>query len=181
MSTVNGLPAHILLVHAVVVLLPLSGMLLVLTAFSSAARVRLAGPNAILAAVVLVLVPLTTEAGEWLEHRVPAGDLLHEHTELGDTAIFYALPLALLAVAVWWRHRENLTASEAGTSTSTRRAFLAPHSAAVSRAIAAVAVVIAAAGVYGMYRIGDSGAKAVWTGEFSSTATVPGGDGPDND
>lgn len=32
MQTVNGLPAHVLLVHAVVVLLPLSAAVLVLTA-----------------------------------------------------------------------------------------------------------------------------------------------------
>jgi hypothetical protein len=166
MSTVNGLPAHILLVHAVVVLLPLSALLLVLTAVWPEARARLAGPNALLAGVVLMLVPLTVEAGEWLERRVPAGELLHEHTELGDTAIIYALPLVLLAVAVWWRHRE----SQAVAGTSRRRTFLAPQSVTVTRAVAAVAVAVAAAGVYGMYRIGDSGAKAAWTGEFSSTA-----------
>ncbi|WP_233625292.1 hypothetical protein [Actinoplanes sp. ATCC 53533] len=48
MGTVNGLPAHILLVHAIVVLLPLAALLLVLTAVWPAARRRLAGPNAIL-------------------------------------------------------------------------------------------------------------------------------------
>jgi hypothetical protein len=176
MSTLNGLPMHILLVHAVVVLLPLSALLLVLTAFHPAARRRLAGPNAVLAAVVLVLVPLTAEAGEWLERRVPDSDLLHQHTELGDTALLYAVPLTVLAVVVWWRHRQDLAAA---AGTPRQRVFLAPRSAAVTRTVAAVAVVVAAAGVYGMYRIGDSGAKAVWTGEFSSTAT--GGDGPQHD
>jgi hypothetical protein len=37
MGTVNGLPAHILLVHAIVVLLPLAALLLVLTAVWPAA------------------------------------------------------------------------------------------------------------------------------------------------
>ena len=50
MGTVNGLPAHVLLVHAIVVLLPLAALLLVLTAVWPAARSRLAGPNAILSA-----------------------------------------------------------------------------------------------------------------------------------
>lgn len=61
MGTVNGLPAHILLVHAIVVLLPLAALLLVLTALWPAARRRLAGPNAILSLLVLALVPVHHE------------------------------------------------------------------------------------------------------------------------
>lgn len=86
MGTVNGLPAHILLVHAIVVLLPLAALLLVLTAVWPAARRRFAGPNAILSVLVVALVPVTTSAGEWLEHRVAETALLRDHTELGDTA-----------------------------------------------------------------------------------------------
>ncbi|GAB1646324.1 DUF2231 domain-containing protein [Krasilnikovia sp. MM14-A1259] len=168
MGTVNGLPAHILLVHAVVVLLPLSALLLVLTTVWPAARARLAGPNALLSLVVVALVPVTTSAGEWLEHRVPGSALLHDHTELGDTAIFYAIPLAVLAVLVWWRQREA-TGAGAGN-----RAYLAPGSAAVTRVLVALAIIVAGAGMYGMYRIGDSGARAAWTGNFSTTSRPEG-------
>jgi len=169
MTTVNGLPAHILLVHATVVLLPLAALLLVLTAAWPAARRRLAGPNVILSIVVVVLVPLTTSAGEWLERRVPDSAQLHDHTELGDTAIFYAVPIALLAVVIWWRGREATPATPSG-----RRTYLAPLSTTVTTAITVLAVAAGAAGVYGMYRIGDSGAKAAWTGNFSSTANTSG-------
>src|SRR5689334_23264143 len=106
MQTVNGLPAHVLLVHAIVVLLPLSAALLALTALWPAARRRLAGPNAILSLLVVVLVPITTSAGEWLEHRLTPTPLIHRHTELGDTAIYAAVAVAVLAVLVWWRQRE---------------------------------------------------------------------------
>src|SRR5205823_5424559 len=88
MSTINGLPAHILLVHAIVVLLPLSALLLVVSAVWSKARRRLAGANALLAVFVLLLVPVTTNAGEWLERRVPRTDLLRVHTEQGRVAQF---------------------------------------------------------------------------------------------
>src|SRR3954463_4216838 len=71
MTTVNGMPAHILLVHAVVVLLPLAAFLLVLTALWEPARRRLAAANAILSIFVVIIVPMTTGAGEWLERRVP--------------------------------------------------------------------------------------------------------------
>jgi hypothetical protein len=167
MTTVNGLPAHILLVHAIVVLLPLAAFLLVLTAFWPAARVRLAAPNAILSVLVVFLVPLTTSAGEWLEGRVPQSALLHKHTELGDGAIFYAVPIAALALVVWWRQRENR--AEPG-----RRTWLAPLSTAVTSVVAVLALAAGAAGVYGIYRIGDSGSQAAWTGGFSATGTGPG-------
>jgi hypothetical protein len=57
------------------------------------------------------------------------------------------------------------------------RAYLAPASSAVTRVIAAVAMVAALFAVYDVYRIGDSGAKASWNGNFSTTANPgPGGD-----
>jgi len=165
-TTVNGLPAHILLVHAIVVLLPLACALLVVTAAWPAARQHLAGFNALLAIGVLALVPITTDAGEWLERRVPETALLRDHTELGDTALWVAVPVAVIAPAIWWRGRE------AG---ATRRAFLAPRSSAISVIVLVVAVATAGIAVYDVYRTGDSGSKAAWHGQFSST---PRDDGP---
>jgi hypothetical protein len=172
MTTVNGLPAHILLVHAIVVLLPLAALLLVLTAVWPAARRRLAGPNAILSLVVVVLVPITTTAGEWLERRTPQSTLLHDHTQLGDTAILYALPVAALALVIWWRHREARAGGPAALPR--RRTYLAPLSMTVTRVVAVLTIVVAGASAYGIYRIGDSGSKAAWTGKFSATPAEPG-------
>jgi hypothetical protein len=181
MGTVNGLPAHILLVHAIVVLLPLAALLLVLTSLSPSARRRLAAPNAILSVVVVALVPITTSAGEWLERRVNDTQLLHDHTELGDTAIWVAIPVAVLALVIWWRQREAAPVGDgpagdgpveggSGVATATRRrTYLAPLSTTVTRIVAVLAVVIAVGAVYDIYRIGDSGSKAAWTGNFSST------------
>lgn len=157
MQTVNGLPAHVLLVHAIVVLLPLSAALLALTALWPAARRRLAGPNAILALLVVVLVPITTSAGEWLEHRLAPNALIHHHAELGDTAIYAAVAVAALAVIVWWRQREGAGRSPAP------RTFLAPSSSVVTTVVTVVAVLVSATAVYDVIRIGDSGAKASWS------------------
>jgi hypothetical protein len=163
MQTVNGLPAHVLLVHAIVVLLPLSATLLALTALWPAARHRLAGPNAILALLVVVLVPITTSAGEFLEHKLKPNSLIHRHAELGDTAIYAAVAVAVLAVVVWWRHREGQGHRLTG------RAYLAPASNAVTTVVTVVAVLVAGAAVYDVVRIGDSGAKASWTGWASGS------------
>src|SRR6476661_3816424 len=100
MTTIAGLPAHILLVHAVVVLVPLTAVLTVLVAVWPAARARLALPNAVLAVATLVAVPLTTDAGEWLEHHTARTDLVRTHAELGDTMLRWAIGLALVAVTV---------------------------------------------------------------------------------
>jgi hypothetical protein len=97
----NGLPAHILLVHAVVVLLPLSAGLLVLCCASPAARRRFSGADALLTAATLTLVPVTASAGEWLQARVKDTELVRDHADLGGTVVFVAIPVALLAVVVW--------------------------------------------------------------------------------
>ncbi|WNV84829.1 DUF2231 domain-containing protein [Umezawaea sp. Da 62-37] len=172
MNTVNGLPTHILLVHAIIVLLPLSALLLMLSALWPVLRRRLAGPNAILSLVVLALVPVTTDAGEWLEHRVQFSALIRTHTELGDTALFVAIPVALLALVIWWRGRESSTIRTEDTQTgapATQRTFLAPSSAAVGAVIAVLSILAAGAAVYDIYLTGDSGAQATWQGGFSQT------------
>jgi hypothetical protein len=166
MTTVNGLPAHVLLVHAIVVLLPLAALLLVISAVWPAARGKLAGPNAILSVLVVVLIPITTEAGEWLERHVASTPLVRTHTELGDTALWVALPVAVLALLVWWRRRESSRTQAEGTG---RRTFLAPASTAVTVVLSALAIVAAGAAVYDIYRIGDSGAQASWQGQFRTT------------
>jgi hypothetical protein len=206
MTTLNGLPAHVLLVHTIVVLLPLASLLLVLSALWPAARRKLAGPNALLSVLVVILVPITTDAGDWLEHRVASTPLIRAHTDLGDTALFVAIPVAVLALVVWWRQREaarTVSASPevpaadavpadavpAGASSDgpgaakvatrpavARRTFLAPASTVVTVVVAVLSVVAAGAAAYDIYRIGDSGAQASWQGQFSSTP-VPGGNG----
>ncbi|WP_328324696.1 hypothetical protein OHA70_33935 [Kribbella sp. NBC_00382] len=189
MTTVNGLPAHVLLVHAIVVLLPLSALLLMLTAVWAPARRRLAGPNAILSVVVVALVPITTSAGEWLEHRVASTALVRAHTELGDTALVVAIGVGVMALVVWWRGRELSYPAEpaagaapvldesgntqVGTATLTRsatgrRTFLAPASMAATVVIAVLSIVAGGVAVYDVYRIGDSGAKASWDGKVAS-------------
>jgi hypothetical protein len=200
MTTLNGLPAHILLVHAIVVLLPLAAVLLVLCALWPAVRRKLAGPNALLSLMVVVLVPITTDAGEWLEQRVASTTLVRDHVELGDTALFVAIPVAVLALVVWWRHREASVAHRAVTQRSgsepgqaqaysapadsiqgksrlvQRRTFLAPASTVVTAVVAVFSVLAAGAALYDIYRIGDSGAQATWQGKFSSTP-ISGGPG----
>ena len=50
--------------------------------------------------LVLILIPVTTSTGEWLQRRIASTDLLRTHTDLGDTALYAALPLTALTLIV---------------------------------------------------------------------------------
>ena len=164
---INGLPAHILLVHAVVVLVPLAALLAVLAIAWPAARRRLGAVVPICAFAGLLFVPLATQAGEWLQEHVKETALVEKHTSLGDGLLPWAFLLFVLATLFWlldfaparnWR-------LPAFARTTVARAVL-------SVALAAVAV----ASVVQVYRIGDSGAKAAWHNQYSNTA-IGHGDG----
>jgi len=117
----------------------------------------MAGPNAILSLIVVALVPLTTSAGEWLQAHTEPTALIHRHAELGDTAIYAAVAVAVLAVLLWWRQRE------ARGATPAKRTYLAPTSSAVTGLLATIALLASAGAIYDVVQIGDSGAKASWS------------------
>jgi VanZ family protein len=149
-STFNGLPAHVLFVHFIVVLAPLTAVLAILCAVWPAARQRLVWLVLALSLVVAVLTPLTTEAGEWLEDRIGKSPAVDTHAELGDTMIYFALALLIAAVLTAVVH----VSAARGRSVPT-----------VLTAVVAVFVVVAGvATIVQVYRIGDSGAKATWSG-----------------
>jgi hypothetical protein len=179
-TTINGLPAHTLLVHAVVVLVPLAAVLLVLVGLWPPARQRLSLLTAVLAGLALISVPLTTSAGEWLEHHLPRTSLIHAHAELGDTMLPWAIALFAVAAAVAAREIPRARSAATRTGGDSLGAALAPELARrseadgpggrpLSVALAVLALVVAAGSVLTVYRIGDSGARAAWTGRFSPT------------
>jgi hypothetical protein len=146
--TINGLPAHVLLVHAVVVLLPLAALAVVLHAVWPAARRRLGVVTPLLSIVVLILVPITTSAGEDLEKKMGGGNpLIERHAELADQILPWTIALVVVALAQWaigrWRPDLMLAARiPVGV---------------LSVAVAVVATVV-------LVRAGDAGAKATWGG-----------------
>jgi hypothetical protein len=156
LSTFNGLPAHVLLVHFIVVLAPLTALLAVVCTFWPAARQRLVWLVLALAVLTAVLTPLTTEAGEWLEHRQGRSPLLQAHAELGDTMVYFSIALIAAAALIAFVHQREA-----------RRKSVNP----VARwLIAALVVAASVATTTQVYRIGDSGAKATWKSAVESSA-----------
>jgi uncharacterized membrane protein len=153
-TTLSGLPAHALLVHFIVILAPLTAILAILCALWPAARKRLVWLVLGLAAAIVVLTPLTTDAGEWLEHQIGRSPQLHQHAELGDTMVYFAIALFVVAVLIAVIH-----VREARGHSVTR---------ALSWTVAAVVVVVSVATSVQVYRIGDSGARATWSGRVGT-------------
>jgi hypothetical protein len=167
-TVIDGLPAHILLVHVVVVLVPLTAAALVGSMAWPRLGTRLGPLLPLLALVTLVSVPLTTHSGEWLEGQVGSDPLVRRHAELGDGMLPWTVGLFLVAAAVWWIGRGASPRVGGDAPAAGRTAY------GVVRMVAtALTLVVAVGAVVTVYRIGDSGAKAAWHDSISS-ATAPG-------
>lgn len=157
MSTLQGLPAHILLNHFVIVLLPLTAILAILCAVWPAARRRLVWLVLALAVVDVVITPLTVSAGEWLiDHADKQSAMLDYHAELGDTMIYFAAALLIAAVLLAVLHVRQ------------RQSLLVPP--LVQGLVMVLVIAASVAALVQTYRTGDSGARSAW-GEFVSSLT----------
>jgi hypothetical protein len=148
-TTLWGLPAHALLVHAVVVLAPLTASLEILCGFWPAARRRFVWLVVALAGATTVLTPLTTGAGEWLyDQRAQVSPILQEHAERGGWMIYFAVAMLMVALALAVLHVLE------GRSDAPKKV------AAV--VVAVVALVVGVSSIVTVAQIGHSGAESVW-------------------
>jgi hypothetical protein len=166
---INGLPAHILLIHIVIVLVPLAALMLVASAAWPAARAKLGFLTPAVALVALVFVPITTHAGTWLRNHLPGDQgrldpLIRRHAQLGGTLLPWALAIFVVSAAVWLLGRRFELGWRPGGRPGHAGAALRALPVWVTAVLVVVAVAVSAGGVVQLYRIGDSGAKAEWTG-----------------
>jgi hypothetical protein len=190
-TEISGLPAHALLVHVVVVLVPVAAVMVICSAVWPAARARLGVGTPIAALLALIAVPITTHAGEWLEARVAPTPLVRRHANLGHTLLPWVIAMFVLSAALWGlRHYLEVssgmaavgggtagagaagvgTAGVAATGVAATGVGTAGRSGAlraVAVALALLSIAAAVGSVTQCYRIGESGAKAVWSGSFS--------------
>lgn len=142
-DTIAGLPLHVLVVHAVVVLLPLMALVTLYWAWRPQFPARAGWMVVAADALVAVLTLVAKESGESLQHRL-GGAVAQEHAELGAVLPFMAFAL-LFAAAL-------LAGVRSGPAGMPR---------AVPGALVSVVVVVA---VVWTVRVGHSGAEAVWGG-----------------
>ncbi|MER6328265.1 hypothetical protein ABT298_02850 [Streptomyces sp. NPDC001034] len=155
-TTINGVPAHVLWVHAVVVLVPLSALVLVLVVCAAwPAVMRRAGVVLpLLALVALVSVPLATNAKKWLQERVPETAAVERHTEMGGDLLPWSVGVFALAGVLWVLHRGFLRRfSRAGAEHGGTWADRLSLTAVAVRVVAVVlALVVGVGAVVEIYR-----------------------------
>ncbi|HEY4453122.1 MAG TPA: hypothetical protein VGN81_02320 [Pseudonocardiaceae bacterium] len=189
-TIINGLPAHVFLVHIVVVFVPLASLLLLLSALWPAARRKLGVITPITALIALAAIPPTTNAGDWLIQRVDRSPELSEHEHLADGLLPWVIGLFAVSVLVWivfekshWLRRDPAQAEPAlvgatvggdGESGAPRAPEPAPAATTPRRWLGAarivlvvLAVVVSVGSVVDVALIGDAGAQAAWHDGFS--------------
>ena len=152
-ETVFGLPLHILVNHAPVVLVPLSALGAVVLALLPRGRAAVRWPLLFVLTVTLVSVPVTTRSGQALLTRlVREGSLggaalekVQRHQQFGELLFWPVLALWLLVV---------------GLVVLDRRGRSAPKGAVP--ALAALTVVAATAATVVVVLTGHLGSEAVW-------------------
>jgi hypothetical protein len=144
---INGLPAHPLLVHLVVVLLPMTCLAGILVSLWPAAQRKLSFLVPLGALAGTAAVPLVTRAGEDLAKKLGNPPFIDKHQQYGDMVLPWAAAFAVLTVAQYLYLRR-------GGGRGRSRAV---------RAVLSVLVIGAAAGTIAVVVLtGDSGAQAVW-------------------
>jgi hypothetical protein len=160
--TIFGIPAHPLLVHAVVVLLPLAAVCAAALAVRPSWRQRYAWPVLALTLAGVGAVPLAQEAGEQLEARLASLDnpLIKQHADLGNDLLPFALgfgvAVVLLLLAGRLADRERAAAAESPEIPKTWRR--------IAIGMSVLVVLAGIASTVQTVRIGHSGATAVWDG-----------------
>jgi hypothetical protein len=161
-DTFFGIPAHPLIVHAVVVLVPLAALGAIAVVFSPWVRAHVGWLVAATAVLDVLLGPLATGSGEALEERVDETALVERHTEMGEQLLPWVIVLAVSVVAFM-----VLAHLAARRSAETAAPVWAGRAARI--AVVVVTVVAASGALVQVARIGHSGAKASW----SSTSSAP--------
>jgi hypothetical protein len=162
MLTVDGIPAHPLVVHAVVVLLPLAAVGTLLVVARPLWRRQLGVWVLLLAAAGVFAVPVATRTGEQLKESLGGGSPLVEiHEERAETLLIPALIyLVLLAATVLVGRRADATVDGPGAAHATRSSTATLHRVTL---ITGVLAALAGLVITGMVVwIGHAGSAAVW-------------------
>lgn len=161
--TIFGPPAHPLLVHAVVVLLPLATLGAVAAAVVPRWRQKYSWPLAGVTLMGVGSVPPAQASGDQLYAKMAdlGNPRIDRHAELGNDLLPFALGFGVVVVALLVAGRLADRERSAATESTT------PVPRTWRRIAVVVSVLVIAAGVattVQVVRIGHSGSSAVWNG-----------------
>lgn len=169
---ISGLPLHIMIVHATVIIVPLAALCVSLSAFSIRIRRKLGAITPLLAGFSLILVPITQAAGEWLMQRVDTTALIARHMTFGQMVLPWVIGLFLVALGQWILHRKAEKKRQEGIDS---RALSSkengkPKGSNKHKILSVVGMVltliVSTGSVYSIYQAGESGSRAVWENAY---------------
>jgi hypothetical protein len=167
LTSILGLPAHPLLAHVPVVLVPLCAVGAVLMCWPRLRR-SIGWWICGLLVVTGIATQLAISTGQDLKEYVRETALMHDHTRMGENIRPWLLLMFLALVGVMLVDRAvSHRSAAAGDGAEGEGARRADDRGARGLRIAgvvlsALAIVFSAMSVYWIYRIGHSGSKAVW-------------------
>lgn len=161
-TSIRGLPAHPLFAHVPVILIPLAGVGAVAMLWP-AVRDRIGWFVVAIVFVAGIFTQLTISAGQSLKEYIRKSPLVRAHTSIGENirpwvllmflALVGVMLLARRARSVGEQAEDGSRGSKNGTGTGLRVAMVS---------VATLSIVFSGVATYWIYRIGDTGAKAVW-------------------
>lgn len=161
----GGAPLHVLLVHVVVVVVPIAAAMAILAAAWPAARKRLDVITPLFAAAGLLSIFPARQAGEWLQERIRNTDLVELHADISDILTPWVIGLFLFTLTQWVWFRFVLPPgarwSERVRTASTRRLL--------TIVIIVATIVVSIGSIVSVVIVGESGSRAVWTGNYQQT------------
>lgn len=159
-DTVLGLPVHALVVHAVVVLVPLSALGVAAIAVLARWRARYGPLVLAVTTAALVMVPVATNSGERLRDRIDAGgvvkDQIESHVAWGYRVLWPTLALWVLVLVLVLMTRPRGTGKVAAGP--------------AVKIVAGLALVAAVAAAGTVALAGHLGSTAVWSCTIGSEA-----------
>lgn len=166
MNEVFGLPAHPLIVHAPVVLLPLALVGVILCLVKPSWRPALIIPTAVIGIIGALGAILASQSGEWLQARVPESNLVEHHQQLGEMA--RNLSILFAGSLFVWALREMVETRDWFKDT-----FIAKLVRPKWIGLAATIAVVVFGGLTTAWVVqaGHSGAKAAWKGKLQPPRT----------
>lgn len=163
-----GLPAHPLIVHLPVVLIPVTALLALAAVVWRRHRRLLSLLVAGLASIGALSAILAAGSGEALQERVSQDNaLISQHAELGESLRLFAVLFAGAAILFAIQNRPEWL--RIGADSALGRLA---RSRGAGIAVTALVLVTAALSITWTVRTGHSGAEAVWSEEWSQSAQV---------
>jgi hypothetical protein len=178
-KTVNGVPTHPLVVHAVVVLLPLTIIGTIGIALWPAMRRYFALTVLAVGVVAGLSVPVAVLSGENFRDRLGAAQLVRTHQDFAHKLLWWTLAFTIVLIVMVVldlarRLGPIVPAAQGDLTTRFERGVgrvipggLRDQRSFLRRAqpvLSVVSVVLAVVVAYYCFKTGDSGAKAVWQG-----------------